>query len=234
MMSKPFFSIAIPTYEFNGKGVEYLNNSLKILSSQTFINFEVIISDHSNNNLIEQLVSEWSSVLNIKHFYFTKGKHKTHSLNVNNSINHCQGEWVKILFQDDFLFDSESLEKQFNFIKNTSDLKWFFTKFYHTFDGVNLYNLYHPKWNDEVYKGYNTLGGPSGLTVKNEEIPLFDERLIWLMDCDFYKKLFIKYGEPKICDEITVVNRTSQDQLTNTISESIKINEHKLIEEIYG
>jgi len=234
MMSKPFFSIAIPTYEFNGKGVEYLNNSLKILSSQTFINFEVIISDHSNNNLIEQLVSEWSSVLNIKHFYFTEGKHKTHSLNVNNSINHCQGEWVKILFQDDFLFDSESLEKQFNFIKNTSDLKWFFTKFYHTFDGVNLYNLYHPKWNDEVYKGYNTLGGPSGLTVKNEEIPLFDERLIWLMDCDFYKKLFIKYGEPKICDEITVVNRTSQDQLTNTISESIKINEHKLIEEIYG
>ena len=54
------------------------------------------------------------------------------------------------------------------------------------------------------------------------------------MDCDFYKKLFIKYGEPNICDEITVVNRTSQDQLTNTINDLVKINEHKLINEIYG
>jgi hypothetical protein len=233
-MNKPFFSIAIPTYEFNGKGVEYLNNSLKYLSTQTFTDFEIVISDHSENNLIENLVKEWSSSLNIKHYYYTDGKYKTHSLNVNNAISHCNGVWVKILFQDDFLFDDKSLENQFNFIKNNENIQWFFTKFYHTFDGINLYNLYTPRWNNDIYKGNNTLGGPSGLTVKNEDIPLFDGRLIWLMDCDFYKKLFIKYGEPKICDDITVVNRTSQDQLTNTINDLVKINEHKLIHEIYG
>jgi len=233
-MNKPFFSIAIPTYEFNGKGVEYLNNSLKYLSAQTFTNFEIVISDHSENNLIKNLVKEWSSSLNIKHYYYTDGKYKTHSLNVNNAISHCNGMWVKILFQDDFLFDDKSLENQYNFIKNNEDLQWFFTKFYHTLDGINLYNLYTPRWNNDVYKGNNTLGGPSGLTVKNEDIPLFDGRLIWLMDCDFYKKLFIKYGEPKICNDITVVNRTSQDQLTNTINDLVKINEHKLIHEIYG
>lgn len=233
-MNKPFFSIAIPTYEFNGKGVEYLNNSLQILSTQTFNDFEVVISDHSENNMIETLVNQWSTKLNVKHFYYTKGKHKTHSMNVNNAIKNCNGIWVKILFQDDFLYDTISLENQYIFIQNTQNLYWFFTKFYHTFDGKSLYNLYTPKWNSEVYKGHNTLGGPSGVTIKNEFIPLFDERLIWLMDCDFYKKLFIKYGEPKICESITIVNRTSLDQLTNTIPESIKINEHKLVKEIYG
>lgn len=233
-MNHPFFSIAIPTYEFNGKGVEYLENSFKILNNQNFKNFEVVISDHSDDNLIEELVKKWSSSLNINHQYFKDGKTKTHSLNVNNAISNCKGEWIKILFQDDYLFDENSLQNQYNFIKNNQSVKWFFTKFYHSNDGINLYNLYHPRWNENIYKGYNTLGGPSGLTLKNENVPNFDGRLIWLMDCDFYKKLFIKYGEPQICDDVTVVNRTSDDQLTTTIQESIKINEYKIIEEIYG
>jgi hypothetical protein len=54
------------------------------------------------------------------------------------------------------------------------------------------------------------------------------------MDCDFYQKMYIKYGEPLICNDITVVNRTSDDQLTTTIKNEIKINEHKIVNEKYG
>ena len=34
---KPFFSIAIPTWEINGKGAEYLEHSFNIIAQQTWL-----------------------------------------------------------------------------------------------------------------------------------------------------------------------------------------------------
>jgi glycosyltransferase involved in cell wall biosynthesis len=228
-MSKPFFSIAIPTYEFKGKGVLYLENNFKILESQTFKDFEIIISDDSENDNIKNLCFLWSNKLNITHYFNPNKSKRSHSININNALNKCTGEWIKILFQDDFLFGPNSLKSLFDFINENKQIYWFFTKFFHSVDGINYYNLYTPKWNSNVWLGDNTLGGPSGLTIKNKKLPKFDENLIWLMDCDFYQQVFLNNGEPKICDKITVVNRTSLDQLTTLISEDVKIKEHKII-----
>lgn len=233
-MKNIFFSIVIPTYDFDGKGLSYLKQNLNIISKQTFKDFEVVVSDDSENSNIKNLCDEWSKKIDLKYYKNDRGGFSSHSPNVNNAIKKCNGNWVKILFQDDFFYDETSLEKQYNFIQKNKNLIWFFTKFFHTFDGVNLYNLYSPKWNSNVWNGHNTLGGPSGLTMKNQELPEFDNNLIWLMDCDFYQKMYIKYGEPLISDDITVVNRTSEDQLTTTIKEEIKVKEHKLVFEKYG
>lgn len=232
-MSENFFSIVIPTYDFNGNGVKYLSQNIMILHNQTFKDFEVIISDDSENDKVKQLCDIWSEKLKIKYFKNDRKNFTSHSPNVNNGLKNAKGKWIKLLFQDDFLFDNESLQKQFSFIQKNPNVFWFFTKFYHTYDGKNLYNLYNPKWNQNVWSGNNTLGGPSGLTLKNYQVPEFDNELIWLMDCDFYQKMFLKHGEPLICDEITVVNRTSEDQLTSTIPDSIKINEHKIVNKKY-
>ena len=40
-------SIAIPTWEFNGRGSEYLNDLLRTIQIQSYKDFEVCISDHS-------------------------------------------------------------------------------------------------------------------------------------------------------------------------------------------
>lgn len=226
-------SIVIPTYDFNGNGIKYLTQNFKTISNQTFKDFEIVISDDSQNNEIKNLCDIWSDKLDIKYFKNDRGEFKSHSPNLNNALKNAKGEWIKILFQDDFLFNEVSLENQFNYIKNNPKTIWFFTKFYHTYDGVNLYNLYSPKWNSNVWSGNNTLGGPSGMTIKNHNLPEFDSNLIWLMDCDFYQKMYIKYGEPSICEEITVVNRTSDDQLTNTIPENVKFTEHNIINKKY-
>ena len=205
-----------------------------MLEQQSFKYFEIIISDDSNDEEIKNLCKIWSNRLKIKHFFNKKHSYNSHSPNINNSLINCNGKWVKILFQDDFLYDSNSLKLQYDFINKNNNLNWFFTKFYHSYDGKNLYNLYSPSWNNSVWSGHNTLGGPSGLTLKNQNIPKFDENLIWLMDCDFYQKLFLIHGEPLICDSITVINRTSPDQLTTTISENIKINDINIVTKKYA
>ena len=45
-------SVCIPTYEYNGEGVKYLDELFESLSTQTFQDFDVVISDHSQDELI--------------------------------------------------------------------------------------------------------------------------------------------------------------------------------------
>ena len=172
-------------------------------------------------------------MLNIIHSFNERGRGVI-SPNINESMKNCNGKWIKILFQDDFIFDENSLQKQYDYIKQNEKLTWFFTQFYHSNDGVNFYRHYFPQWNNSVWSGNNTLGCPSGLTLKNNDLIFFDENLNWLMDCDFYQRMFLKYGEPSILNEITVVNRTWGNRLTDTISEQQKYNEFLMVSKKYA
>lgn len=228
-----FFSIAIPTYGYNGKGSEFLEFSFNKLFSQTFKNFEIVISDHSTDNTIKDICDKWNDKLKITHFFNDKGRGVI-SPNINESMKNCNGKWIKILFQDDFLYDENSLQKQFEFIRQNEDMTWFFSQFYHSNDGITFYRHYFPQWNNSVWSGNNTLGCPSGLTLKNNNLIFFDNNLNWLMDCDFYQRMFLKHGEPHILNEITCVNRTWGNRLTDTISEQQKYNEFLMVSKKYA
>ena len=107
LSEKPFFSIAIPTYGCNGKGGEFLEFSFEKLSKQTFSDFEISVSDHSVDNTIKDICDKWSSKLKINHSFNDRGRGVI-SPNINESLKKCQGQWIKILFQDDFIYDENS------------------------------------------------------------------------------------------------------------------------------
>jgi nucleoside-diphosphate-sugar epimerase len=228
----PFFSIAIPAYGYNGKGKDFLEHNLNTLKSQTFKEFEVVISDHSTDDTIKDLCDSWRDRLNIKYIRNEIGRGVI-SPNLNVALKNCSGKWIKILFQDDFLYDNESLVNTYNFILKNKDISWMATSFVHTDDEVNFYRDICPSWNDELYIGNNTIGCPSVISIKNENILLFDESLNWLMDCEYYKRMFDKYGEPSILITFTVVNRNMNDRLTNTISDEIKKAEYLKVRSKY-
>ena len=225
---KPFFSIAIPTYGYNGKGGEFLKFSLDRINKQSFKDFEVVISDHSTDDTILEITKLWENILNLKYIRNDKGRGII-SPNINVAMEKCEGEWIKVLFQDDFLFDEYSLDKQMEFINSNKELIWFFSNFYHSNTGYDFYRFYEPLWNDYVWSGNNTLGCPSGLTLKNNDILYFDESLNWLMDCDYYERMKNKFGLPKYLREVTVVNRTWGARLTDTITEELKSIELKIV-----
>jgi len=206
----PFFSIAIPAYGYNGRGSSYLQHNLLILEKQNFKDFEVVISDHSTDNTIKNIYNSWKDKLNIKYIPNNKGRGYI-SPNLNVSMQNCIGEWIKILFQDDFLYDENSLKKTNEYLLNNKNTKWLATEFYHSNDGINFYNHYIPRWVDDIWTGNNTMGCPSSITIKNENLLLFEESIEWLMDVEYYKRMFDKFGPPNIMNEITVVNRTNQN-----------------------
>lgn len=228
-----FFSIVIPAYEMKGRGSFFLNQSISKLHLQTFRNFEVIVSDQSSDREVENICSFWSDKINIK-YYRSKALNRSFSSNTNNAIKKCSGKWIKFLCQDDFLLDEYSLERIFRHIISDEKINWIALSCFHSNDGEFLYRPFQPIWNDFVLIGNNTLSSPSAICVKNtENLPLFDENLEWLVDCEWYQRIFDKFGEPSYLRDYTVVNRTWGDRLSDNISEDIKLKELAFVKDIY-
>jgi hypothetical protein len=60
------------------------------------------------------------------------------------------------------------------------------------------------------------------MTIKNDDQMLtFDESLIWLVDVDYYKKCFDKFGLPDVINDIAVVNREQPNRVTNSMTREI-------------
>ena len=106
-------SIAIPTWESHGRGVEFLDDLLRTIEIQTFKDYEVCISDHSEDNSIFDKVLEFEDRID---FCYERNKNNKGNgpANTNRAIKMCSGEIVKVMFQDDFFYDDEALEKIVN------------------------------------------------------------------------------------------------------------------------
>jgi glycosyltransferase involved in cell wall biosynthesis len=208
----------------NGKGVEYLEYSFNILYHQTYKDFEIVISDHCVNNNIEDLCNQWAQVLNINYFR-NEIKRGNSSANINNAIKQAKGDIIKILFQDDFLYDEHSLKNQVDVFEEG----WLITACCH-YNGSQIYKPFYPKYHDQIQYGQNTISSPSVLMFENNKPLDFDENLIWLMDVDYYKRLYNRFGYPTICTYISIVNREHSNQISNTLAtQEIQQNELKYI-----
>jgi hypothetical protein len=201
----------------HGKGGEFLSLNLSKIITQQYKNYEVVVSDHSISDLVKNVCDEYLSLgMDIK--YLRNGSNRGNSSsNINNAILNSEGELVKILFQDDFFFHSESLLDIVNsFQKN--EINWLVTACCHSLDGQNFERDYYPKYTEDIMEGNNLISSPSVLSFLKSDNPiLFDEKLVWLMDCDIYKRLYLRHGDPFYLNVINVVNRTWEGQFNNHI-----------------
>jgi len=113
-------SVCIPTYEAGGKGVLFLQKNLEGILKQTYNNFEIIISDHSKNNEIENYVSSLS------HPKITYFRYKEHigkpAYNTNNAIRNSSGDYIKIMNQDDYIESDDFFQKVIDLINQGTPL----------------------------------------------------------------------------------------------------------------
>lgn len=215
-------SIAIPTWECNGKGVEFLDDLFRTIEIQYFTDFEVVISDHSKNNDILDKVEEYRNKFDIV-YVKNKNKRGNSSANLNNAIANCSGEIIKIMFQDDFFYDDEALEKIYYSLSD-SDNMWILNGTNHTMDdGHSFFWEMYPKFNDNLLKGNNTISSPSVVSFKREVNNYFDENLIYLMDVDYYYSMREKYGDPIFYNDILVSNRKHKNSVSSSISNKEEI-----------
>jgi len=206
-------SIAIPCYEMHGVGAECLEFSFSKIKDQTFKDYQVVVSDSSNDDKIQILCGKWKDEFDLKYVKSTECAGSPTS-NFNKVIKNCDGEWIKLLCLDDFFLYKSSLQRIADAIDE--NYSWIVTGYDHTYDRVNFERFHFPQINPQIYIT-NTIGSPSCAVIKNiEGLPEFDNNLIYAFDCEFYYNMIKKYGNPKLLFDPTVATLLSKDSLTST------------------
>lgn len=147
--------------------------------------------------------------------------HSTMGRNFNEGIKRATGRLIKLLCLDDHLTHKEALQDIVEAFRGG----WLIT---------GSSNNQNPYWTDDVYLGNNKLGSPSALTFLNENPPLFEENMTWLIDCDYYQKLYQRYGEPVIIDGDHVTIGIHEGQTTNFVTEETKQREVDFLTQKYA
>ena len=91
-------SICIPV--FNGE--KFLKQCIDSCLAQTYSNYEVIVSDDHSTDGSEQIVRRLMQ-LEPKIKYYKNETNLGLVANWNRCIGHATGEWIKMLFQDDYM-----------------------------------------------------------------------------------------------------------------------------------
>jgi glycosyltransferase involved in cell wall biosynthesis len=141
--------------------------------------------------------------------------------NTNVGIKRATGDLIKILYLDDYLAHKDALKD----IVEAFDGHWLITG---TDDNPN------PYWTDDIETGNNKLGSPSALTILNDNPLLFDESLSWMLDCDYYRRMYSQYGEPVVLSSVGVNMGVHEGQMTNILTDEEKEGELTYLIEKYG
>ena len=108
-MKKPFFSVFIPVYNCGTT----ISETLQSVFNQTFINFEVIISDNNSTDNTLSIIKKFKD----KRLIIRKNKTNIgYNGNLNNSLKLCHSDNIFILAGDD-LIDTQTLEWYFQAFK---------------------------------------------------------------------------------------------------------------------
>lgn len=215
------FSVAIPCYEMHGRGAELLDHALRSIVIQDHEDIEVVVSDHSKDDAVKNLCDSYADRLVIRYQRFEE-KRGSSSANTNNCLAHCTGELIKILCQDDMLFGASALSLTAKAFKPGKH--WLVTDYLHTRDHETFNARFSPRMNSRI-EVKNSIGTHSGLTVRNANLPRFDEELLWFMDCEFYRQLYDLYGRPVYLRKPTVAVMLWEGQVTHTSASSPALRE---------
>lgn len=191
---QPKVSIVVP-FHWMQNWQFFLTRCLESIEKQSFKNYEVILT-----------------------------KAGSMPVNTNRAMNSAKGEWIKVLYMDDYFAHENSLQDIVN-----------------TFNPLTLWIITGADTNPTPYmtldikRGNNKLGSPSALTIRSDLIlEGFDERMSWLLDCDYYWRLYESFGPPKILVGTNVIIGQGPHQMTHILTDEEKRKEHDLIKQKYA
>lgn len=150
--------------------------------------------------------------------------------NTNAAIRASKGDLIKILYMDDYFAHKDALQR----IVDSFEGNWLATGCVHDSSrNSELFNPHYPSYNDQIHLGHNTIGSPSVTTIKNGLDIYFDETMTWLLDCDFYKRIYEQYGSPVLLNDINVVMGLGEHQATHILTDTLKLKEHEYMQKKY-
>lgn len=201
-------SICVPVYKMkDGRCERFLVEYFSHLMYQTFKDFDIIVSDQSEDDSLKKICETFSHVLDIKHVRNTS-ETKNAANNVNHAVKHATGRIVKLLYVDDYFVDAKALEKIKNAFDDNPDGKWLIAGFTHSDQNrTKFFNTRMPRYDQTFVNGDNSTGNPSNYSVRRECAIEMDENLLWIVDGEYFYRSYYHYGLPIMISDVLVCFR---------------------------
>lgn len=213
----PKVSICVPTYN-NVKETERLISSIL---EQTYADYEVVITDDSDNDDIEKLAQEISDE---RIRYVHNANKLGHIFNWNAAIDRAEGDYIKIMFSDDWFTYPESLDEFVKMLEGRPEADLAFSNSMQVSEKESykriVSDFFIPRLKEDwrnIFLG-NEIGAPSGTIYRKNGIK-FDEKSNWASDLELYLQLLHKNPCFAWTDRPLVSIGMHEEQYTNTFSE---------------
>jgi len=190
--------------------VHHLSRLLDSIRQQTFTDFEVIITDDSPDSSIDDFIKQANYPFEIRYFKNSPSAGSPENWNI--SIRHAIGKWIKIMHDDDWFSDENSLNEFYTHSLKANDAFIFsgfenvyFEKGTSKIYTIKFYELLLLKFSPLSIYRKNYIGHPSTTLIKNNRSEWFDKKLKWVVDFEFYirllreEKSFVAIKKPLIC-----------------------------------
>lgn len=238
-MSNPVaISICIPTY----RNLEFLERLLVSIAQQSFRDFEVIITDDTPDNSVQQVAERFSNQLPIR--YFRNNPSLGTPENWNESIRKAQGHWIKLMHNDDWFASPDALQHFYQATKDNPDCKFFFAAFQNIEEETGRVEVVKCTSLDLFFLRLSPLhlfkrvyvGNPSCTLVHRDVAELYDRRFKFVVDFEYYIRCIRKLKKYNYLDAVLLNIGFHADQVTKHTFEvpSVQVPENLLLIELMG
>lgn len=191
-------SICIPAYN----NVSSIDRLLKSIRLQTFQDYKIYLTDDSDGQDVENLISGY---INSDIVYRKNKTRLGPTANTNAALRMAKGEYIKVMHHDDCFTEADSLMRLVQLLEDRpdADLAFCGTKEikYNEDGSVNEEESFVrsisevERWqlDTDIRNLFlvNMIGAPSAVLVRNKNI-MMDENLKWLVDIDWYLRILME------------------------------------------
>jgi glycosyltransferase involved in cell wall biosynthesis len=179
-------SICIPAY----RQPDTLERCLDSIQRQTHAHREIIVTDDSPDDAVRNLVARYTSGEGVR--YFRNSPPRGTPENWNEGLRRATGDYVVVMHHDDWFYTDTSLEALAREAEaRSADLV--FAQSYNVDAAMKVVSRNDPAgWklrkmqrDLRILFHHNWIGAPSAVLFRNKGL-LFDRRLRWLVDVEFY------------------------------------------------
>lgn len=217
-------SICIPTYE----NVEEVTRLIRSIEVQTFEDFEVIITDDSRDSKIENFIHGLTAekkILAEKIRYFHNKTPLGHIFNWNEALSHAKGEYIKIMFSDDWFTYKDSLEKLVKLLEENKEADMAFCGNLQVSGKESYARKPEDGYIEKLQKDYrylfisNQIGAPSNTLYRKKEGIAFDEKSNWASDVFLYIEILKRNPAFEYIEEPLISIGIHENQYTESFSD---------------
>jgi hypothetical protein len=218
---KQLVAVCIPTANLGERSLEYLTACLESIEKQDYPRILIVISDHSEDNEIRDLIMNVWRLRRLPVIYHRNEHGRGNAvINTNQAIDLVpMGSLIKTLFQDDMLCGLNAISLMVARIHESPGAHWLGVGCNHIDEDGNDISYYHaPAWvnHPDMIHGLNPIGSPSVVMFQNCDLRM-DPKLRYLNDCEFYYRMGRLYGPPALLHDDVVTVRMRKDGLSSTL-----------------